>query len=400
MGSGRRSRSPRTCSTATRPRRLPVRSGCIRSCGFCTHGSPRSNVPGVTCRCERSPARNGSPRHWICWPARMSSTVEVAIVRHLSGSHDRLLAGVRGQFAQVMVDGRRWAATPRSRVPRLDPALPHDVVVRVATLRAGMSTAEVRARLERADGLGRAEILLGGTPVLRAPICPQLRRVGPTAGTGGLPWRDRHLLAPHRGRHAPASCWADRCARSSSSSSSSRSGRVPAGFRTSCYVGCGRWSTLGLGHLTLDRSMPTLSRGEAQRTRLAVVLSGRLEDLLHVLDEPTIGLHHSDLSRLLDAIATLPGPVLMVEHDPVAVAMADDVVEIGPGGGRDGGRAGVPGPARRPVARRHRLGLEASRRPTRQHRPRRLGIGGPDPYHRRRAAQLCATSTARSRSVR
>jgi excinuclease ABC subunit A len=102
--------------------------------------------------------------------------------------------------------------------------------------------------------------------------------------------------------------------------------------------------TLGLGHLTLDRSMPTLSRGEAQRTRLAVVLAGRLEDLLHVLDEPTIGLHHSDLKRLLDAVASLPGPVLMVEHDRVAVAMADDVVEIGPGGGSAGGQLVFQGP--------------------------------------------------------
>src|SRR5581483_4562106 len=104
---------------------------------------------------------------------------------------------------------------------------------------------------------------------------------------------------------------------------------------------------LGLGHLALDRSMPPLSRGEAQRARLAVVLAGRLEDLLHVLDEPTIGLHHTDLARLLDAVAALPGPVLMVEHDPVAVAMADDVVEIGPSGGRGGGRLVFQGtPAR------------------------------------------------------
>src|SRR5439155_25427547 len=94
---------------------------------------------------------------------------------------------------------------------------------------------------------------------------------------------------------------------------------------------------LGLDHLTLDRPMPTLSRGESQRTRLAVVLAGQLEDLLHVLDEPTIGLHHTDLKRLLDVVAGLPGPVLMVEHDRTAVALADDVVEIGPGGGTSGG---------------------------------------------------------------
>ena len=82
--------------------------------------------------------------------------------------------------------------------------------------------------------------------------------------------------------------------------------------------------------------MPTLSRGSPAHPP-AVVLAGRLEDLLHVLDEPTIGLHHTDLARLLDAIAGLPGPVVMVEHDRTAIAVADDVIEIGPGGGRAAG---------------------------------------------------------------
>ena len=269
--------------------------------------------------------------------------VEVAIVRHLSGSHDRLLAGVRGQFAQVMVDGRRWAATPRSRVPRLDPALPHDVVVRVGTLRAGMSTAEVRAGLEQADGLGRPEILLGGTPVLRAPICPQcgawVRPLAPAAFRGGT----------DTSSHRIAGVTLQQLLGRSVLEVLDFVERLPVGprarrIREELLRRLRPLEQLGLGFLTLDRSMPTLSRGEAQRTRLAVVLSGRLEDLLHVLDEPTIGLHHSDLSRLLDAIATLPGPVLMVEHDPVAVAMADDVVEIGPGGGANGGRVVFQGP--------------------------------------------------------
>ena len=84
--------------------------------------------------------------------------------------------------------------------------------------------------------------------------------------------------------------------------------------------------------------MPTLSRGESQRARLAVVLANRLEDLLHVLDEPTIGLHHRDVApchrRRWDG---LRGPVLMVEHDTAAVAHADQVVT---GPGRRAGRAG------------------------------------------------------------
>jgi excinuclease ABC subunit A len=269
--------------------------------------------------------------------------VEVAVVRGLPGTHARLLAGLRGQFARVTIDGRPWAAKASSRVPRLDPTTPHDVVVQVATLEAGMAAAEVRATLERADALGKPEVRLGATPVLRAPICPScgawVRPLEPSA------FHDGSDTSSHRvaGLTLP-----DLLARSVSEVLELVE-QLPGGLRArrvqdELLRRLRPLCTLGLGHLTLDRSMPTLSRGEAQRTRLAVVLSGRLEDLVHVLDEPTIGLHHTDLKRLLDAIATLPGPVVMVEHDAVAIAMADDVVEIGPGGGSAGGRLVFQGP--------------------------------------------------------
>jgi excinuclease ABC subunit A len=266
-----------------------------------------------------------------------SVDVEVAVVRGLAGSHARLLAGLRGRFDAVTIDGRPWAATKASRVPRLDAGTPHDIVVRVATMQAGAAAGEVRATLERADGLGSHEVRIGGTPVLRAPICPScsawVRPLEPAA------FRDGSETSSHRidGVTLP-----ELLARSVSEALEFVE-QLPVGLRAQRIQDellrrLRPLETLGLGHLTLDRSMPTLSRGEAQRTRLAVVLAGRLEDLLHVLDEPTIGLHHSDLKRLLDAVASLPGPVLMVEHDRVAVAMADDVVEIGPGGGSAGGR--------------------------------------------------------------
>ncbi|HVE93061.1 MAG TPA: ATP-binding cassette domain-containing protein [Actinomycetota bacterium] len=263
--------------------------------------------------------------------------IDVALVRGLTGSHARLLRGLRGQFSEVTVDGRPWAARTSSRVPRLEPASQHEVVVRVATLSAGMGPAEVRATLELADALGKPELRLGGTPVLRAPICP---------GCGA--WV-RPL--PPSAFHDDSDTSSHRIAGATLPELMTRSVREALEFVEELRIGPRALRvqdelrrrlrpliTLGLGHLTLDRPLPTLSRGEAQRTRLAVVLSGRLEDLLHVLDEPTIGLHHSDLKRLLDAIASLPGPVVMVEHDPVAIAMADDVVEIGPGGGGGGGR--------------------------------------------------------------
>ncbi|TFH18719.1 ATP-binding cassette domain-containing protein, partial [Candidatus Bathyarchaeota archaeon] len=94
---------------------------------------------------------------------------------------------------------------------------------------------------------------------------------------------------------------------------------------------------VGLGYITLDRPSPTLSRGESQRVRLAVSLTSSLEDVLHVLDEPTIGQHPHDVARLVPAFRELRGPVIYVEHDRVAAALADHAVDIGPGAGAKGG---------------------------------------------------------------
>ena len=96
--------------------------------------------------------------------------------------------------------------------------------------------------------------------------------------------------------------------------------------------------TVGLGYIALDRPSPTLSRGEAQRVRLAVALTSRLEDMLHVLDEPTVGQHPADVARLLPAFRQLAGPVIFVEHDRGAAAEADQAIDLGPGAGRAGGQ--------------------------------------------------------------
>ncbi len=85
---------------------------------------------------------------------------------------------------------------------------------------------------------------------------------------------------------------------------------------------------VGLGYVTLDRPVPSLSRGEGQRLRLAVALSSRLEDVLHILDEPTIGLHPADVQRVLPAFRRLAGPVLYVEHDRLAARFADRAVDL------------------------------------------------------------------------
>ena len=101
---------------------------------------------------------------------------------------------------------------------------------------------------------------------------------------------------------------------------------------------------VGLGYVRLDRPSPTLSRGEAQRLRIALLLANPIEDLLHVLDEPTIGLDPGQMSGILAQVAKLRGPVVMVEHDRWAVAAADHVVELGPGAGEGGGSVVFEGP--------------------------------------------------------
>ena len=97
---------------------------------------------------------------------------------------------------------------------------------------------------------------------------------------------------------------------------------------------------VGLGYLSLDRQARTLSGGEAQRIALANSLGSHLMDTLYVLDEPTIGLHPRDTDRLLTLLAALRdrgNSVVVVKHDPAAIAAADHIVELGPGSGDKGG---------------------------------------------------------------
>jgi excinuclease ABC subunit A len=98
---------------------------------------------------------------------------------------------------------------------------------------------------------------------------------------------------------------------------------------------------VGLDYLTLDRSGPSLSGGEAQRIRLASQLGSELSGVIYVLDEPSIGLHQRDNKRLIETLRRLRdlgNTVLVVEHDEETVRAADHVVDFGPGAGHMGGR--------------------------------------------------------------
>ena len=104
---------------------------------------------------------------------------------------------------------------------------------------------------------------------------------------------------------------------------------------------------IGLGYLSLDRPSGTLSGGESQRTRMVRHLGSSLTDMTYVFDEPTIGLHGHDVERmnaLLLLLRDKGNTVLVVEHDPDVIRLADHIIDMGPGAGPDGGTIVYEGP--------------------------------------------------------
>jgi excinuclease UvrABC ATPase subunit len=128
---------------------------------------------------------------------------------------------------------------------------------------------------------------------------------------------------------------------------------------------------IGLGYLSLDRSSGTLSGGEAQRTKMIRHLGSALTDVTYVFDEPTVGLHPHDIQRMNQLLVRLRdkgNTVLVVEHKPDVIAIADHVVDLGPGAGSNGGTVCFEGSveglrASDTLTGRH-LGYRAALRPT------------------------------------
>ena len=103
---------------------------------------------------------------------------------------------------------------------------------------------------------------------------------------------------------------------------------------------------VGLGYLTLDRGAATLAGGEAQRIRLASQIGSGLTGVLYILDEPSIGLHQRDNTKLIETLMRLRGlgnTIIVVEHDEETMAAADWIVDIGPGAGEHGGQVVAQG---------------------------------------------------------
>ena len=107
---------------------------------------------------------------------------------------------------------------------------------------------------------------------------------------------------------------------------------------------------VGLNYLTLDRGAATLAGGEAQRIRLATQIGSGLMGVLYILDEPSIGLHQRDNTRLIDTLIhlrDLGNTILVVEHDEETMAAADWIIDIGPGAGVHGGHVVSQGPLKK-----------------------------------------------------
>lgn len=286
--------------------------------------------------------------------SRKTLRVFVPLLHGAQGSHRTLLSLLANEFGDeaVLVDGHPW------HPHELDATEPHDVEVEIAPLAGVVSAGHVREAVQMAAALGSQALTVRRDDqeltFARAPVCVQ-------CGT----WFG-DLRPVHFGTPCPH-CNGEGCQRCGETGLHPEAAavrlhglRLPdllarpvdevralfteielpstaARLQTEIQRRLEALDRVGLGYVTLDRPSPSLSRGEAQRVRLAVALTSRLEDMLHVLDEPTIGQHPADVARLLPAFRELAGPVVYVEHDRLAASVADQAIDLGPGAGREGG---------------------------------------------------------------
>ncbi len=295
-----------------------------------------------------------------------SQAIYAPLVRQARGSHRKLLELLKDQTGpeNLVIDGIPGFWGP------LDPARAHDILVRIGLFSGEPSAQSLREVLQKATGLGVQAVVVGELRIDRsfheqvfpmAPVCPVCGRwfgelrsthflaVCPSCKGSGV--QAESIDCPEclgAGMHPDAASvrWNDLRLPELLALSVSDVGRLlkerglPASasrLQAEIQRRLDALVEVGLGYLSLDRASPTLSRGEAQRVRLAVALTSRLEDMLHVLDEPTVGQHPADVARLLPVFRKLGGPVVYVEHDRLAAAFADRAIDLGPGAGQAGG---------------------------------------------------------------
>lgn len=296
------------------------------------------------------------------WSAKEPVDVYAPILRQARGSHTTLLQLLSRQFDNdaILINGKPLKKT------RLNPNNSYDIEIRTARLEKDYFLTAIRESVQTIKALGANAVVLRGkdseSVLSFAPVCIKCGTWFPD-------------LEPKHFHQACFYCSGKGCNECNGTGLHPEASVVTwKGFKFTdiqsksvaevqkIFVAPGLPSSaarlleelkkridalarVGLGYVSLDRPLPGLSRGEAQRVRLAVVLTCKLEDILHVLDEPTIGQHPADVKHLIPGFKDLAGPVVFVEHDRTAAAYADFAVDIGPGAGARGGRiifAGTP----------------------------------------------------------
>ncbi len=280
--------------------------------------------------------------------------VYAPLLHNIQGSHRTLLAALDEELdrKQIIVDGFEWDGKP------LVVSEPHSVEIIIGTVDPKSTAKQIRELTQQATAMGtgalRAQSKATSTTLTTTQICSQ-------CGAGFRELRPTHFNQP-----CPY-CKGEGCKQCKETGMHPQAVSVRwEGFRLlellalSVEEACKLFNNVlfpstakrlhseiqrrlaalekvGLGYVSLNRASPTLSRGESQRVRLAISLSSRLEDIIHVLDEPTIGQHPADIARLLPTFRELAGPVIFVEHERTAAAGADHAIDLGPGAGRKGG---------------------------------------------------------------
>jgi excinuclease ABC subunit A len=281
--------------------------------------------------------------------------ISIPLLRGAAGSHRTLLGALAAKFGRprIWVDGRVWGGR------KLEASRVHDIELQTAEVNQTISATRLRELVRQTGALGAPAIVArwagGARTISSAPVCASCG-----AWFGDLRPADFHSACPHcRGAgcskcyatglppQAAAVRWSNRAFpellklsvdEALSPFLNSEASAATPRLRIEIVRRLEALRRVGLGYIALDRPSPTLSRGEAQRVRLATTLISRLEDMLHVLDEPTVGQHPADVQRLLPAFRELAGPVVFVEHERTAAAGADRAIDIGPGAGHQGGQ--------------------------------------------------------------
>ncbi len=285
--------------------------------------------------------------------SKESVTISALLMRQMKGSHKTFLEFLSSHFdtKSIIIDGSPWNSKP------LNPKKTHDIEIFIAQINESYNLNDLRDIFQTVVDLGASAIIIQQNNekqiISRVPLCVE-------CGTwfGKLePTHFNRLCLQCRGKgcklcnktglnpHVSNVYWSNLLFTEFLKKSV---GELLLLFNKKEIIGSDRiiseikkrliaLDLVGLDYLTLDRISPTLSRGESQRVRLAIALTSQLEDITYVLDEPTIGLHPADVARLLPVFYNLNGPVIYIEHDRQAAAVADNVIDIGPGAGNQGG---------------------------------------------------------------